>query len=316
MKFNILTIILMLFCTFTLPTSSVYSANINAKSEMGSVISTDEDMYTLTFSGVKDVIEIKSPMDDALGNPLGYIYKLQPGTYISLTSKADGVYQSITSYDNKNNIIGSFSMADGRKIKEKIPIKNGVTLLYKVDTISPEISYFSVDIKIGKDNIYCYFLVSSDDENDTLQISKRIINAKPTSSTVKINGKVQAFQSFYVDGHNYFKLRDLAAALQNAGKPFDIVYNVKTGDIDIYSGKPYTFVGGELAPPTVSTSETGIATPSTLYLDGAVLNLVSYLIKGNNYYMLRDMGKALDFGVQWVAENNSILIDTSQPYTE
>ena len=41
------------------------------------------------------------------------------------------------------------------------------------------------------------------------------------------------------------------------------------------------------------------ATPShqTFYLDGQNVDLTAYSINGNNYVKLRDIGKAVDFGV-------------------
>ncbi|MNC50589.1 hypothetical protein D3C81_2148070 [compost metagenome] len=46
------------------------------------------------------------------------------------------------------------------------------------------------------------------------------------------------------------------------------------------------------------------------------IELVAYNIGGNNYFKLRDLGKAINFGVAWDAANNAIKIQTSEAYQE
>ena len=58
------------------------------------------------------------------------------------------------------------------------------------------------------------------------------------------------------------------------------------------------------------------ATPSTqpIYVNGARVSMTAYAINGNNYVRLRDIGKAVDFGVTYDAATNSVYIDTDAPY--
>lgn len=46
-------------------------------------------------------------------------------------------------------------------------------------------------------------------------------------------------------------------------------------------------------------------------VNGEEMALDAYMIEGHNYFMLRDLGKLLDFGVAWDAENKCVVIDTS-----
>jgi Leucine-rich repeat (LRR) protein len=41
----------------------------------------------------------------------------------------------------------------------------------------------------------------------------------------------------------------------------------------------------------------------------------AYNIGGNNYFKLRDIGAAFDFGVDWDGQRNTIVIDTGKGYT-
>ncbi len=60
------------------------------------------------------------------------------------------------------------------------------------------------------------------------------------------------------------------------------------------------------------------AAPSTqtFYVDGKQVDLKAYVIHGHNYVQLRDVGRAVDFGVAYDQGANRVLVDTSSPYTE
>ena len=54
---------------------------------------------------------------------------------------------------------------------------------------------------------------------------------------------------------------------------------------------------------------------SSIILDGRSLSLTGYRINGNNFYRLRDVGKALDFGVDFDEQTRTVLIDSCLLYT-
>jgi len=55
---------------------------------------------------------------------------------------------------------------------------------------------------------------------------------------------------------------------------------------------------------------------SSTFVDASGVDAMSYTIRDNNYYKLRDIGKALDFEVLWDGANNCIIINTDKSYTE
>lgn len=64
-----------------------------------------------------------------------------------------------------------------------------------------------------------------------------------------------------------------------------------------------------------------IATPLTessqkVTLDGQAVSLEGYNINGSNYFKLRDLGKAMDFGVTWNNDSRTVEIDSSTGYVE
>ena len=138
--------------------------------------------------------------------------------------------------------------------------------------------------------------------------------AKPTSSTVLVNGENIAFDAYNINGNNYFKLRDLAYILSGTEKQFEASWDGANNAIVLTSDKPYTAVGGEMTGKGAE-DKTPTPTNSKIIMDGKEVQFTAYNIEGNNYFKLRDIGAAFDFGVDWDGANNTIVINTSKGYT-
>ena len=137
--------------------------------------------------------------------------------------------------------------------------------------------------------------------------------ALPTSSKVLINGKNTAFDAYNIDGSNYFKLRDLAFSLNGTAKQFDVGWDAAKNAISLTNSKPYTVAGGEMASKGAG-NKSATPTKSKIYLDGREVSFTAYNIDGNNYFKLRDIGQAFNFGVEWDAASNTVAIDTNKRY--
>lgn len=61
-----------------------------------------------------------------------------------------------------------------------------------------------------------------------------------------------------------------------------------------------------------------LAEPSsqTFYVDSKQVQFEAYAIAGHNYVQLRDVGRAMDFGVSYDAARNAAVIDSAAPYVE
>ena len=141
------------------------------------------------------------------------------------------------------------------------------------------------------------------------------VTATPTVSTVIVNGQNVVFDAYNIDGYNYFKLRDLAYILSGTEKQFSVTWNADSKIIILYSGQPYTADGSEMKSKG-GENKTSTPADQKLIINGKIVTLTAYNIDGNNYCKLRDMGKALDFGVGWDAGTSTITIDTSQSYAQ
>ena len=138
--------------------------------------------------------------------------------------------------------------------------------------------------------------------------------AKPTSSSVLVNGVKADFKAYHINGNNYFKLRDLAYKLNGTEKQFEVGWDSENKTISLTSGMPYTPDGSEMESKG-SGDKKAAPTTSRITLDGENVVFDAYHIDGNNYFKLRDIGNAFDFGVDWDGAQKIISIDTSKHYT-
>lgn len=138
------------------------------------------------------------------------------------------------------------------------------------------------------------------------------VSAMPTSATVLVNGKNVAFQAYNIEGSNYFKLRDIAKALSGTEKQFEV--GVDGTKIILTSGEAYTPVGGEMSLSSGKEDASAMLSAWSVYLDTDEIALTAYNIGGYNYFKLRDVANALNFGVIFDKSANTITIDSSAEY--
>ena len=137
----------------------------------------------------------------------------------------------------------------------------------------------------------------------------------PTPSKVFVNGEEKNFEAYNIGGNNYFKLRDLASALNGTEKQFEVGYDNATRAITITTERPYIAVGGEMAAGD-GKAKAADPTSSKIYIDGIERDFTVYNIGGNNFLKLRDLMSALDVAVTFDAVTRNIGVDTSRPYDE
>lgn len=147
--------------------------------------------------------------------------------------------------------------------------------------------------------------------------------AVPNSSKVYVDGKEIKFDAYNINGSNYFKLRDIAYAMNGTKKQFDVTWNPDisvlsmipensfVGAVQILPNKAYTAVGGELS--TGNGKSKGCSkTNAPILVDENSVRMACYNIDGNNFVKLRDIGKLFNFYVGW--ENNGIVINSNSEY--
>lgn len=130
-----------------------------------------------------------------------------------------------------------------------------------------------------------------------------------TDSRIVRNDTEVRPEGYNINGHNYFKLRDVAHITNDSTFKFEIYYNAANNLIEIDTANSYTKVGGELVFNKQDKLNV-CATSSRLMIDGWEVYLDAYNINDYNYYKLRDLGEYLDFGVYWDEEIRTVYIDT------
>lgn len=136
------------------------------------------------------------------------------------------------------------------------------------------------------------------------------VQAKPTSSSVILNGTKVSFEAYNIDNNNYFKLRDLAKALSGGTKQFEVTWDASNDTVNILTNHAYTPVGGELALSGSNAIKSAAVSNSKVTVDGMETSLTAYRIDGNNYFKLRDIGKAIDFEVAYDEAANAVIINS------
>jgi len=173
-----------------------------------------------------------------------------------------------------------------------------------INPLSGEMSLSKTDIVIKK--------VTIEEVAQSAESKKTI--AAPTKSNVIVDGKTIAFEAYNINESNYFKLRDIAMAIKETNKKFEIDWDKDNNAMSLTTGKAYSAIGGELSIPATSATCYAQTTTSKIYLNGSLVSLTAYNIGDNNYFKLRDVAAALNFGATWDSGSNTIGIDTTESY--
>jgi archaellum component FlaF (FlaF/FlaG flagellin family) len=139
--------------------------------------------------------------------------------------------------------------------------------------------------------------------------------ATPSTASVLVDGKRVAFQAYEIEENNYFKLRDIAAAVSGSPRQFNVEWDSAQNTIRLISGMAYTKNGSEFVTAGTEGSLSVMQSKSSLLLDGQAVSLTAYTIAGSNYFKLRELGQLLHFDVRWDGALGTILIDTTQDYS-
>jgi len=129
---------------------------------------------------------------------------------------------------------------------------------------------------------------------------------------VTVDGKPVEFQTYTIDDYTYFKLRDIASAINGTSKQFMTFWDEGTQSIQLVRRAPYTSTGSSAVGKYSDT----IATTSTakLYCDGVRKSVSAYTINDYTYYKLRDIAQLINMGVTWNESTMTIGIETTQSY--
>lgn len=194
-------------------------------------------------------------------------------------------------------------------VSSDLELNKPANSIYHVSTTVTKAGDYFVSLKLNHLGKYGSYTIQA-------QMAAATVTATPTQSRVYVNGKEVAFDAYTIDGNNYFKIRDLAMALNGSNKQFSVGWDGSKNAISLVLNQPYTPVGGELAVSGSKSSNPGTRSNSKVYLNGAEIVLAAYTISQSNYVKLRDLMRLMNVGVLWDGTTSSIGIDTSKAYTD
>ncbi|MBQ7566840.1 MAG: hypothetical protein IJT18_06940 [Oscillospiraceae bacterium] len=120
---------------------------------------------------------------------------------------------------------------------------------------------------------------------------------------------------YKIDGANWFRLRDVAMLLRGSAKQFAVDYDAASKTVSITTGKSYTAIGSELTGAAAQNSS-AVVSNDTLLVGGTPVTVRVFKIDGANYFLLRDLGKALDFHVGYNGDTKTVFISGAKGYAE
>jgi hypothetical protein len=279
----------------------------------------DKSGYKIIVPNFVEIKKVKLKSEEAVfeGNVIvmEIPQKNSEGTYtifevITTDKKAKSLdsYPGYVNAGQMGNVYGDFSNT-GRfsyDLKREVGIENGYNFNFNVHDKNGKNVFEIHDLN--------FMFVNKGEASNTAKVNVTL--AKPTASKVLVNGQEVAFQAYNINNNNYFKLRDLAMVVNGTEKNFEVSWDGAKNAISLESDKAYTPAGGELSVSDKPAIKEAKPTASTVYINGKELKLIAYNINGNNYFKLRDIGKAVNFGITFDAASSTIGIDTSTDYTE
>ncbi len=135
------------------------------------------------------------------------------------------------------------------------------------------------------------------------------VQAIASNMPVEMKGKkIDNLEIYNIDGNNYFKLRDIAKLSMGTKTEFSINWDAKDKVINVKTDGKYKPVGQELLGIGDGTKKYGVKSNAKIKINGKAKRIKAYNIAGNNYYKLRDLGKALDFKVDWEPKTRTVKI--------
>lgn len=135
------------------------------------------------------------------------------------------------------------------------------------------------------------------------------------TASITVDGKPVSIDAYNIKDNNYVKLRDVAMALNGTQKQFDTLWDETQRSINLAANTPYQPTGDELTGGKGTDNVAQLSTAGLL-LNGKPISLTAYNIDGLNYFKLRDLGNALNFGIFWSEENKVVIIESSMAYTQ
>ena len=262
-------------------------------------------------------------------NPEQYAAPARKNLTVTLTRASDG---RVWTFNNADKTSGEkyFSVSQIKHYSCRSSEFDYSSIYFRPDGIDSYEGTYTVRIEglksaAGAPAVIEYTVVFFDINNPQDEpITPTLTPTIPTSGTaynstqwVKINGQSKSFRMYALKDENgnqtnYIRVRDLASALKGTSVQFDVEWDGTA--VNLVSGKTYTANGTSSTTPFKGEdrSYTAVTTPTNV--NGSPVKLQGIVLTDDNggaytYYQLRDLGRQLNFDVQWKS-GQGIMLDT------
>lgn len=132
-------------------------------------------------------------------------------------------------------------------------------------------------------------------------------DARKTSQKITLDGQAVDLGAYNIEGHNYVKLRDVAAIMTTKKSQFNVGYDAEKNLVIVETDKPYTKEAGDLEAIKDAKAKAMLEVKKIM-VNGEAKDIKTALIKGNNYMRLRDLGALVGFGVGYDEKTKTIVL--------
>jgi len=119
---------------------------------------------------------------------------------------------------------------------------------------------------------------------------------------------------YSIDNSSYVKLHDIAFAVNDTYRQFNVRWDQVERATYITRGSPYNATGNEMSRVGAERGLARFSSARTV-IDGRDVDLTVYSIGDDYYYRIRDLGIALGFRVGWDGSRQRIIVDTTREPT-
>ena len=128
-----------------------------------------------------------------------------------------------------------------------------------------------------------------------------------STQNLTVDGRIFFAEGYNINGHNYYKLRDVAMMLNGTSSQFSVGYDYSTNAVTVTTGQPYTPAGGELIFDWDKSATCAIAS-NPMYINGSPVTPWAYSLGGYTFLQLQEMGYLLGFNVDYDEASRTIIV--------
>ena len=140
-------------------------------------------------------------------------------------------------------------------------------------------------------------------------INTTTVIAQPTNNPIYCNNqRIDTLPVYSINDANYFKLRDIGYLMD-----FGVSWNSEKSCVEINTMQSSD--GEQVSKQKATQNKVATLSNQPIYIDGNLqTDLTAYLIDGNNFFKLRDLASAVDFGCVYDSSTNSVVLDNRYHY--